>query len=94
LRCRSRSGVASCSTTFVAFSSLLGVKADKVLNDGRPCQCVAGRKGEPPAGYLRTKDAEAALQALLTDARRGASEQRRPAVTLDVIADEWLAWCP
>lgn len=34
-------------------------------------------KGEPPAGYLRRKDAEAALQALLTDARRGGSEQRR-----------------
>lgn len=49
-------------------------------------------KGEPPAGYLRRKDAEAALQALLTDARRGASEQRRLGVTFDVIADEWLAW--
>jgi integrase len=49
-------------------------------------------KGEPPAGYLRRKDAEAALQALLTDARRGASEQRQLGVTFDVVADDWLAW--
>lgn len=49
-------------------------------------------KGEPAPGYLREKDAEAKLQALLTDARRGASEQRRTGVTFDVVADEWLAW--
>ena len=34
-------------------------------------------QGEPAPGYLREKDAQAQLQALLTDARRGASEQRR-----------------
>jgi integrase len=49
-------------------------------------------KGPPPAGYLREKDAQAQLQAILTDARRGASEQRRVAVTFDVVADEWIAW--
>lgn len=49
-------------------------------------------KGEPPAGYLRRKDAEAMLQALLTDARRGASEQRSLGVTFDLVAEEWLAW--
>ena len=49
-------------------------------------------KGAPPAGYLRAKDAEAALQELLVDARRGAAEQRRTGVTFDVVADEWLAW--
>lgn len=49
-------------------------------------------KGEPAPGYLREKDAQAQLQALLTDARRGASEQRRTGVTFDVVADEWLAW--
>ncbi len=49
-------------------------------------------KGEPAEGYLREKDANAALQALLTDARRGASDQRRTGVTFDVAADEWIAW--
>jgi integrase len=49
-------------------------------------------KGEPPTGYLREKDAEAELQAILTDARRGATEQRRTGVTFDVAADEWIAW--
>jgi hypothetical protein len=44
------------------------------------------------SGYLREKDAQAQLQALLTDARRGASEQRRTGVIFDVVADEWLAW--
>lgn len=49
-------------------------------------------KGPAPEGYLREKDAHAQLQAILTDARRGASEQRRVAVTFDVVADEWIAW--
>ncbi len=49
-------------------------------------------KGTPPAGYLRPKDAEAALQEILVAARRGASEQRRTGVTFDVVAEDWLAW--
>ena len=49
-------------------------------------------KGEPTAGYLREKDAQAALQAILTDARRGASEQRRTGITFDLLSEEWLAW--
>ena len=49
-------------------------------------------KGVPPAGYLRPKDAEAALQELLVDARRGAAEQRRTGITFDVLAEDWLAW--
>jgi integrase len=49
-------------------------------------------KGTPPAGYLREKDAEAALQELLVDARRGAAEQRRTGTTFDVVAEDWLAW--
>jgi integrase len=49
-------------------------------------------KGPPPPGYLREKDANAALQALLTDARRGAIEQLRTGVTFDVAAEDWLAW--
>jgi integrase len=49
-------------------------------------------KGIPPAGYLRAKDADAVLQELLVDARRGAAEQRRTGVTFDVVAEDWLAW--
>jgi integrase len=49
-------------------------------------------KGQPPAGYLRKKDAEAQLQAILTDARRGVVEQLRTGATFDVVCEEWLAW--
>jgi hypothetical protein len=49
-------------------------------------------KGAPPAGYLRRKDAEAMLQALLTDARRGTVEQLRTGLTFDLAAEQWLAW--
>lgn len=49
-------------------------------------------KGEPPIGYLRQRDAEAQLQGILTDARRGLMQQLRTGVTFDVVADDWLAW--
>jgi integrase len=49
-------------------------------------------KGEPPAGYLRQRDAEAQLQGILTDARRGVIEQLRTGVTFDLVAADWLAW--
>jgi len=46
------------------------------------------QKGAPPVGYLREKEANAALQALLTDARRGAVEQLRTGATLDVVCEQ------
>jgi integrase len=49
-------------------------------------------KGPPPPGYLREKDAKAALQAILTDARRGAVEQVRTGLTFAMVADDWLAY--
>ncbi len=49
-------------------------------------------KGSPPPGYLREKDAESALQAILTDARRGAKDQVRTGITFDLAAESWLAW--
>lgn len=42
------------------------------------------QKGAPPSGYLREKDAEAQLQAILTDARRGVVEQVRTGITFDL----------
>lgn len=50
------------------------------------------RKGPPPPGYLREKDAKAALGLILADARRGAVEQVRTGVTFQLAAEEWLAW--
>ncbi len=49
-------------------------------------------KGQAPAGYLREKDAESQLQAILTDARRGVVEQIRTGITFDLVAEDWLAW--
>lgn len=49
-------------------------------------------KGGPPPGYLRERDAEAQLQGILTDARRGVLKQLRSGVTFDVMAETWLAW--
>jgi integrase len=49
-------------------------------------------KGPPPAGHLRAKDADAALHAILTDARRGQIEQARTGLTFAALAQEWLAF--
>jgi len=49
-------------------------------------------KGSPPAGYLREREAEAQLQAILTDARRGVVEQVRTGVTFDLVAEDWIKW--
>jgi len=47
-------------------------------------------KGKPPAGFFRRKEAEAALQAQLTDSRRGAAARVRTRVTFADAALEWL----
>jgi integrase len=49
-------------------------------------------KGPPPPGYMRAKEASAALQAILTDARRGQIEEARTGLTFAVLAQEWLAF--
>jgi integrase len=49
-------------------------------------------KGPPPPGFLRDKEANAALQAILTDARRGALEQARTGLTMSVLAEDWIAY--
>jgi integrase len=49
-------------------------------------------KGPPPSGYMRAKEANAALQAILTDARRGQIEEARTGLTFAVLAQEWLAF--
>lgn len=46
--------------------------------------------GAPPPGYMRRKDANGALQAILTDARRGLVEQVRTSVTFGFVAEEWF----
>jgi integrase len=48
-------------------------------------------KGPPDPGYFREREAKAALAAILTDARRGATEQGRTGLTFKALAEEWLA---
>jgi hypothetical protein len=49
-------------------------------------------KGEPPSGYHTRKTAEAALAALLTDARRGVAlpHSTGSGATVREAAEEWL----
>ncbi len=47
-------------------------------------------KGPPPAGFLRRRDAQALLDALLVDARRGQLHQQRTANSFGHIAEEWF----
>lgn len=48
-------------------------------------------KSAPPPGFLRERDAKAALESILVDARRGAVQQARTGVTFSAVADAWLA---
>jgi len=56
-------------------------------------QAWAGR-GRPPQGFLRRRDAEALLEKILVDARRGQSRQRRTGVTFADVAEDWYARGP
>ncbi|MHB8693635.1 MAG: tyrosine-type recombinase/integrase, partial [Solirubrobacteraceae bacterium] len=47
------------------------------------------KTGPPDPGFFREREANAALQAILTDARRGAVEQRRTGITFAEAADDW-----
>ncbi|MGO9248243.1 MAG: tyrosine-type recombinase/integrase [Solirubrobacteraceae bacterium] len=47
--------------------------------------------GRPAPGFLREKDAQAALDAILVDARRGAAAQGRTGVTFKDHAEEWYS---
>jgi|tagenome__1003787_1003787.scaffolds.fasta_scaffold20958189_5 hypothetical protein len=47
-------------------------------------------KRPPPSGYFDRRSAQAALEAILTDARRGAIELARTGVTFEQAAIEWL----
>ncbi len=48
--------------------------------------------GPPPPGYFDRRTAQAALEAILTDARRGHMEVVRTGVSFERLAQEWLAW--
>ncbi len=47
--------------------------------------------GQPAPGFLREKDAQAALDAILVDARRGAAAQGRTGVTFEDLAEDWYS---
>jgi len=46
-------------------------------------------KGPPPDGYLREREANAALEAILVEARKGISQQRRTGVSFAKAAEDW-----
>ncbi len=46
-------------------------------------------KGPPPPGYFREREAKAALEEILVEARRGKIQQRRTGVTFAVVAEDW-----
>src|SRR3954452_3924437 len=48
--------------------------------------------GAPPPGYYNRRKAQATLEAILTDARRGALEVIRTGVTFERAARDWLVW--
>jgi integrase len=46
-------------------------------------------KGPPPPGYFREREATAALEEILVEARRGKIQQRRTGVTFAFVAEDW-----
>jgi integrase len=47
--------------------------------------------GPPAPGFLREKDAQAALDAILVDARRGAAAQGRTGVSFKDVSEDWYS---
>ncbi len=47
-------------------------------------------KGAPAASFLRERDAQALLDAILVDARRGQLRQERTGLTFADVAEEWF----
>jgi integrase len=48
--------------------------------------------GPPPTGFFNKRLANEALQAILTDARRGALELARTGISFAQAADDWMEW--
>ncbi len=46
-------------------------------------------KGQPAPGFLRERDAQALLDAILVDARRGQLQQEHTGLTFRALAEEW-----
>ena len=68
--------------------------SDPSVPGGRQVQKKLGpawtKRSNPPPGFLNRKSARASLDAMLTDARRGAMKTLRSGVTFEVAANEWL----
>lgn len=47
------------------------------------------RTGPPDPGYFRRREARAALQQILVDARRGAAAQARTGKSFKIVAEDW-----
>src|SRR4051812_4298540 len=48
--------------------------------------------GPPPPGWYDRRKAQAELEGILTDARRGAAEVMRTGVSFERLAQDWLSW--
>jgi integrase len=51
-------------------------------------------RGEPPPGFLRRREAEALLEEILVEARRGQLRLRRTGFTFADVAEDWYARGP
>jgi integrase len=51
-------------------------------------------RGRPPQGFLRRREAEALLEEILVDARRGQLRQQSTGVTFADVAEDWYAKGP
>jgi integrase len=51
-------------------------------------------QGRPPQGFLRKRDAEALLEEILVDSRRGQLRAQRAGVTFADVAEDWYARGP
>jgi integrase len=49
-------------------------------------------EGPPPPGFYDRRKAQAELEAILTDARRGVAEVMRTGVSFERLAHDWLTW--
>lgn len=49
-------------------------------------------KGPPPPGFFREREAKAALEEILVEARRGKVQQRRTGITFAIAAEDWYDW--
>ncbi len=74
------------NTWYMKYRDASGVQREKVVGPAWE------RKGPPPPGWFREKEAQAVLEAILTDARRGVVEQIRTGRTFEWLSERYIAY--